>query len=109
MTPLKAPFPYPGGKSRIAPVVWQRFGDPANYIESFFGSGAVLLARPPFDGNRIETVNDLDGHLANFWRALQADPDAVAYFAGPNFEADAALLGLDAQRFRALLAEERYS
>ena len=81
MTALKAPFPYPGGKSRIAPVVWQRFGDPANYVESFFGSGAVLLARPPFDGNRIETVNDLDGHLANFWRALQADPDEVAYYA----------------------------
>ena len=81
MTTLKAPFPYYGGKSRIAPVVWQRFGDPANYVEPFFGSGAVLLARPPFDGNRIETVNDLDGHIANFWRALQAEPDAVAYYA----------------------------
>ena len=81
MTTLKAPFPYPGGKSRIAPVVWQRFGDPANYVEPFFGSGAVLLARPPFDGNRIETVNDADGHVANFWRALQADPDEVARYA----------------------------
>ena len=78
---LKAPFPYPGGKSRIAPVVWQRFGDVPNYVEPFFGSGAVLLARPPFDGNRIETINDADGHVANFWRALQRDPDAVAYHA----------------------------
>ena len=78
---LRAPWPYPGGKSRIAPVVWQRFGDTPNYVEAFLGSAAVLLARPPFEGNRIETVNDADGHVANFWRALQADPDAVAYYA----------------------------
>ena len=32
--------------------------------------------------------------------------NAYAYLYGPNFEADAALLGLDAQRFRALLGEE---
>jgi site-specific DNA-adenine methylase len=78
---LKAPFPYMGGKSRIAREVWRRFGDVPNYVEPFFGSGAILLGRPPFDGNRIETVNDIDGHIANFWRALQADPDAVAYHA----------------------------
>jgi len=78
---IKAPFPYMGGKSRIAAEVWRRFGDVPNYIEPFFGSGAVLLGRPPFDGNRIETVNDIDGHLANFWRATQAAPDEVAYYA----------------------------
>jgi DNA adenine methylase len=78
---LKAPFPYMGGKSRIAREVWRRFGDTPNLVEPFFGSGAILLGRPPFEGNRIETVNDLDGHISNFWRALQADPDAVAYHA----------------------------
>lgn len=81
MQVLKAPFPYMGGKSKIARVVWQRFGDVPNLVEPFFGSGAVLLGRPAFDGNRIETVNDIDGHVANFWRALAADPDAVAYYA----------------------------
>ena len=81
MTVLKAPFPYMGGKSRIAREVWRRFGDAPNYVEAFLGSAAVLLARPPFEGNRIETANDLDGHVCNFWRALQADPDAVAYYA----------------------------
>lgn len=75
---LKAPFPWFGGKSRVSREVWRRFGDVPNYIEPFFGSGAVLLGRPEFEGNRIETVNDMDGHLANFWRALQHDPDAVA-------------------------------
>jgi len=81
MTVLKAPFPYYGGKSRIAAEVWRRFGDVPNLVEPFFGSGAVLLARPSFEGNRIETVNDRDAHLTNFWRALAADPDGVAYYA----------------------------
>lgn len=81
--PLKAPFPYFGGKSRIASTVWSALGDPKNYVEPFFGSGAVLLARPcpVVIQNRIETVNDADGFLANFWRALQHDPDAVAWWA----------------------------
>ena len=34
---LKAPFPWFGGKSRVAHLVWQRFGDVANYVEPFFG------------------------------------------------------------------------
>lgn len=74
---LAAPFPWFGGKRRIADLVWSRFGAVSNYVEPFFGSGAVLLGRPlPFQGT--ETVNDRDGLLANFWRSLQADPDAVA-------------------------------
>ena len=88
---IKAPFPYFGGKSLVAEMVWQRLGDVPNYVEPFAGSLAVLLGRPhwPFEKNRIETVNDADCFLANFWRALQADPDAVAeYCDWPVNEAD---------------------
>lgn len=74
---LKAPFPYFGGKSRVAAQVWERFGHVQNYVESFFGSGAVLLGNPA-GSCKIETVNDLDGYVCNFWRAVRADPDAVA-------------------------------
>ena len=81
MSVLKAPFPWFGGKRAVAAEVWARFGDVPNYVEPFLGSAAVLLARSPFEGNRIETVNDADGHVANFWRALQAAPDEVAYYA----------------------------
>jgi len=70
---LKAPFPWFGGKSRVAPEVWARFGDVRNYVEPFFGSGAVLLGRPG-GATGTETINDIDGFVANFWRALQADP-----------------------------------
>ena len=76
---LKSPFPYFGGKRKVAAEIWKRFGKVDNYVEPFFGSGAVLLARPePFS---TETVNDADGLLSNFWRALAADPDAVAHHA----------------------------
>jgi DNA adenine methylase len=84
---IKAPFPYFGGKSRAAHFVWERFGEVKNYVEPFFGSGAVLLSRP--DEPHTETVNDLDCMLANFWRALQHDPEAVALAADwPVNEAD---------------------
>jgi site-specific DNA-adenine methylase len=76
---LKAPFPWFGGKSRVAAEVWQRFGAVQNYVEPFAGSLAVLLGRPGTP--KIETVNDLDYYIANFWRAVQADPEAVAYWA----------------------------
>lgn len=80
---LLAPFPYFGGKSTIAAEVWRRLGDVASYIEPFFGSGAVLLGRPENHlwWERTETVNDLDGMVSNFWRAVQADHDAVARYA----------------------------
>jgi DNA adenine methylase len=59
----------------------------ANYVEPFFGSGAVLLNRPTSPG--IETVNDLDCMVANFWRALQHEPEAVTEAAdNPVNEAD---------------------
>jgi site-specific DNA-adenine methylase len=76
---LGAPFPYFGGKSRAASLVWTAFGDVANYVEPFAGSAAMLLAAP--EGKRIETINDADGFIANFWRAVSCDPDAVAHHA----------------------------
>ena len=84
---MKAPFPWFGGKSKVAPLIWDRFGDVRNYVEPFAGSLAVLLGRP--SEPKIETVNDLDFWIANFWRALQADPEVVAKHADwPVNEAD---------------------
>lgn len=73
---LAAPFPYFGGKSNACELVWQAFGSVDNYVEPFAGSAAMLLGAP--DGKRVETINDADGFVANFWRAVGADPDAVA-------------------------------
>ena len=84
---LRAPFPWFGGKSQAAELVWARLGDVSNYIEPFYGSGAILLRRST--EAKIETVNDLDCYVANFWRAVQMSPDEVARWAdGPVNEAD---------------------
>jgi len=84
---LKAPFPWFGGKSRVADLVWRKFGDVDTYTEPFFGSGAVLLGRPKIGRNEI--ANDKDGFVANFWRAVATKPEEVAQWADwfPN-EAD---------------------
>ena len=68
-------FPYFGGKRRAAAEVWSALGTVDRYIEPFFGSGAVLLGSPTRP--KSELVNDLDHHVANLWRSLQADPDEV--------------------------------
>ena len=81
MSGLRAPFPWFGGKSGVASVVWRYFGDVDNYVEPFAGSLAVLLARPTVPTGAAETINDLDHYLANFWRALQAAPEEVARYA----------------------------
>jgi hypothetical protein len=84
---IKCPFPWFGGKARVADLVWSRLGDVANYVEPFFGGGAVLLNRP--HAPRIETINDLDCMVGNFWRAVRANPIAVARYAdNPVNEAD---------------------
>ena len=87
VAPLRAPFPYFGGKRRAAALIWEGLGDVANYVEPFAGSLAVLLGRPT--PPHIETVNDRDCYLANFWRAVQHEPEAVARHADwPVNEAD---------------------
>jgi hypothetical protein len=84
---LRAPFPWFGGKSSVAEIIWQRLGNVTNYVEPFFGSGAVMLANP--NDCKTETINDADHYVANFWRATQADPEKVSYYANwPVNEAD---------------------
>jgi len=72
-------FPYFGGKARVADEVWRRFGDDrTGYLDPFAGSLAMLLRNPHADRMKSETVNDLNGFIANFWRAVAAAPDVVA-------------------------------
>lgn len=73
---LKAPFPYFGGKAKAAALVWARLGDVRNYIEPFAGSAAMLLARP--HAPAIETLNDANCYIANFWRSVEQEPERVA-------------------------------
>jgi hypothetical protein len=72
---MKAPFPWFGGKSAVAAVVWRRLGSPRQYIEPFCGSAAILLAAPAVAS--LEVIGDANCYVANFWRALKLQPDAV--------------------------------
>jgi DNA adenine methylase len=45
-----------------------------HYCEPFAGSAAVLLNRPP---SSIETYNDLDGEVCNFFRVLREEKDKL--------------------------------
>jgi DNA adenine methylase len=68
------PFPYFGGKHRIAQQIVGHFPDHDRYCEPFAGSLAVLLAKPP---EAIEVVNDLDSRLVRFWRTLRERGDEL--------------------------------
>jgi hypothetical protein len=76
---LKAPFPAFGGKRQVAADIWRRLGDVDNYLEPFAFSAAVLLARP--HDPKVETINDVNMFVSNFWRAVQVEPDQVAFHA----------------------------
>lgn len=85
---MKAPFPYFGGKSQVASLIWERLGSPELYLEPFMGSGAVLLNRP--HPPQRETVNDANGFIVNAYRAIaKADIEELADIANhPVFESD---------------------
>lgn len=65
---MKSLLHYPGGKKRIAPWIIENMPEHHSYLDPFFGGGAILFAKPP---SRIETVNDLDGDVVNFFRVIQ--------------------------------------
>ncbi len=79
MTRTAAPFPYVGGKARIAELVWSRIGSVDTYAEPFAGSLAVLFGAPT--AAAVEVVGDVDGHITNVWRSLTWAPDEVATWA----------------------------
>ena len=76
---MRAPYPYFGGKARCDKMIWTALGDVGNYIEPFGGSLAALLGRRDFNPLRppLETVNEMDGYITNFWRSVAWDPDGV--------------------------------
>lgn len=79
------PYTYFGGKRAITSAVWERLGDVKAYVEPFFGGGAVFWLRPQehfaSGERRWELLNDIDGMVVNFLRAVYHDPEAVAHYA----------------------------
>ena len=65
---------YPGAKWGLAEEIVSLMPPHRSYLEPFFGSGAVLFNKPP---SAIETVNDIDGDITNFFRVLREQTDAL--------------------------------
>lgn len=74
MSPLKPPVPYFGSKARIADRIVGLLPEHGHYVEPYCGALSVLLAKSP---SRMETVNDLDGNLVNFWRVVREQPEQL--------------------------------
>lgn len=68
---------YPGAKWGMAKEIIALMPPHRSYLEPFFGSGAVLFNKPP---SAIETVNDIDGDIVNFFRVLREQPEKLAAF-----------------------------
>lgn len=73
---MKAIMKYPGSKWSIAEWIISFFPEHHSYLESFFGSGAVLFNK---SRSNIETVNDLDGNVVNLFEWIKNDPEKLAY------------------------------
>lgn len=72
---MKAILNYPGAKWGSAKRIISLFPKHRSYLEPFFGSGAVLFNKPP---SAIETINDIDGDITNFFQVLRERPDDLA-------------------------------
>lgn len=65
---------YYGGKWKLAPWIISHFPPHKNYVEPCGGAASVLLQKPR---SPLETYNDLDGNVVNFFRVLRDRPDEL--------------------------------
>lgn len=65
---MKAVLKYPGAKNRIADWICSYIPQHEVYLEPFAGSLAVFFSKIP---TRIETLNDMDGNIVNYFRVIR--------------------------------------
>lgn len=72
---LKNPvLKYYGSKFRLAKWIIKHFPAHVHYVEPFGGGGSVLMQKSP---SQLETYNDADGDVCNFFRVLRQQPDEL--------------------------------
>ncbi len=72
---MNALLNYPGAKWGMAQEIVSLMPPHRSYVEPYFGSGAVLFNKQP---SAIETVNDIDGDIVNFFTILREQPEELA-------------------------------
>lgn len=76
-SPLKRTKPviaWPGGKSRLLPVILPLIPKHSRYVEVFAGGLAVLLAKPR---SQVEIINDLNGDIVSLYLCAQFHLDEL--------------------------------
>lgn len=63
-----SPLQWLGSKSGMADMILSYIPTHVNYVEPFFGSGAVFFKKPI---SKLETINDLDKNIYNFFLCLR--------------------------------------
>jgi len=71
---MKAVLRYPGAKNRLASWICGYIPEHKVYLEPYAGSLAVLFNK---SRSHIETVNDLDEEIVNFFEVLRNYPDLL--------------------------------
>lgn len=71
---MKSPITWVGGKFYLASWIISFFPEHRHYIEIFAGALHTLFAKTR---SWLETVNDLDGGLVNFWMVCRDQPDEL--------------------------------
>lgn len=66
---------YPGAKWRLSEWIIPQMPAHTSYVELFCGSAAVFFRKPP---SRIETLNDIDQNVTNFFKVLREHKDELA-------------------------------
>jgi len=72
--PSRPALRYYGGKWNLASWIISHFPPHQNYVEPCGGAASVLLQKPR---SPLETYNDLDGNVVNFFRVLRDRPDEL--------------------------------
>lgn len=72
---MKCVLKYPGAKNRLAPWICEYIPEHKVYLEPYFGSGAVFFNKVPA---RIETLNDLDENVVNYFQVVREKSDKLA-------------------------------
>ena len=73
-TTARSPFPWFGGKQRLADDIIALFPPHRVYVEAFGGGASVLLSKAPAV---LDVYNDAEDGLFNFFRVLRERPDEL--------------------------------
>lgn len=74
VNPCRQPLRYYGSKWRIGPWIASFHPPHYHYVSAYGGGANDIFTKPP---STLETYNDLDGNVVNFFRVLREQPEEL--------------------------------